>query len=700
MIKNKLPVDTGAPTRSVPVDSLNGNTFPPEGQPHHRWLTAAVCLFLAAVVWAVFGQTLHHEFVNYDDPAYVYKNPTITQGLSWHGIVWVFTHVNVGTWFPLTDISHQLDWQLYGPNAGGHHLTNVLLHAARAILLFLVLRKMTRVLWPAAFVAAVFAIHPLRVESVAWVVERKDVLSGLFFMLTLLCYAKAVTSDKWQVARTETAPAPIKSRVTCHASPYYWLALAFFALGLLSKSMLVTLPFVLLLLDYWPLNRLSSHTPGAPRPWFQGWLGLILEKIPFLLLSAATGVVTVLTQKNAIVVAQGLTFPGRVGNALLAYADYLGHMVYPVGLAVAYPHSETNPSIWRVGGSALILFAISAGVMAGRRKHPCLVVGWLWYLGMLLPVIDIMQAGQNARADRYTYLPQIGLYILMTWGAMELCASWRHRRVVLGFAAVAILAGLLAGAHVQTSYWKNSVSLWTHALACTPENAFADNNLGRALATQGKWDDAIRHYERALQLKPDFAEGHVDLGVAFVNQGKREEALQHFERALQLNPFSAEAHYNLGDALANQGKREEAIQHFERALQFKPDYADANYDLGLALANQGKWDEAIQHYERALHLKLDHADAEYISGVALASQGKGDEAIELYQRALQLKPGFAEAHYRLGIALASQGKSAEAIQHYQQAFTLAQAQGNTALAESIRTQIKSCQAALPQPQTP
>jgi tetratricopeptide (TPR) repeat protein len=361
-----------------------------------------------------------------------------------------------------------------------------------------------------------------------------------------------------------------------------------------------------------------------------------------------------------------LTFPWRIGNALLAYTDYLGHMFYPVGLALAYPHEGTTLPAWRVGLSALLLLMISAGAIAGRRKYPFLLVGWLWYLGMLLPVIDIMQAGINARADRYTYLPQIGLYIAMAWGAVELFHSWRYRRAVLGSIAVAILAGLLAGAYIQTGYWKDSISLWTRTLACTPESSFAQNNLGNALVAQEKWAEAVQHFERALQLDPDYAQAHLNLGVA----------------------------------LANQGKRDEAIQHFERALQLKPDYAQAHYDWGIVLATRGKWDEAIPHYEQALHLKLDYTDAQYISGVALATQKKWAEAIELYERVLQSKPDFAEAHYNLGIALASQGKSVEAIQHFQQALTLATAQGNTALAKSIRTRLNSYPPALSQPQTP
>jgi tetratricopeptide (TPR) repeat protein len=654
-------------------------------QSHGNWPTVAVCLFLAAIVWIVFGQTVHYDFVNYDDPAYVYQNPAITQGLSWSGVAWLFTHADVNTWFPVTDITHQLDWQIYGANAGGHHLTNVLLHAATAILLFLVLRKLTGAFWRSAFVAAVFAVHPLRVESVAWVVERKDVLSGLFFMLTLGAWAN-------HVEKLATVQKNIATPFRPVWTPGYFLALFFFALGLMSKSMLVTMPLILLLLDYWPLNRLPSRAAG---PLLPVWIGLIFEKIPFLLLSVATGFVTILTQKNAVIIAQNSTVGWRVGNALLAYVDYLKHMVYPVCLTVAYSHSETNPSLAMVGLSALILSGISAGVIAGRRKHPYLLVGWLWYLGMLLPVIDIMQAAHNAHADRYSYLPQIGLYILITWGVVELCASWCNRRVALGFAAAAILTGLSVVAYVQTSYWKNSLTLWTHTLACTSQNAFADNTIGSALVGQGQWAEAITHFERALQIEPDYPEAHVNLGVALASQGRRDEAIAHFEQALRLNPNSADAHYNLGDALANEDKLTEAIVHFEQALQLKPDFAGAHYDLGLALATEGKWTEAIQNYEQALHFKLDYADAQYITGVALATEKKWAKAIPLYEQVLQQKPDYAEAHNNLGIALASQGKSDEARQQFQQALKLATIQANTALAETIRAELKTGSPTLP-----
>jgi tetratricopeptide (TPR) repeat protein len=662
-----------------------------------RWLSLAVCLVLAMAVWAVFGRTLHYGFVNYDDDFYVYKNPIVTGGLNPHEIVWVWTHDNgLGEWFPLTDISHMLDWQLYGLNAGGHHFTNVLLHTATAMLLFLVLRKLTGAFWRAAFVAAVFAVHPLRVESVAWVVERKDVLSGLFFMLTLWAWARYAQKRSREMnlkLDTESASRVINPR---RWTPDYFLALIFFALGLLSKAMLVTLPFILLLLDYWPLNRLSFSAPGAHRRRYPVWAGLILEKAPFLLLSAAAGVATLLTQKHAFLAVQGSTLSWRAGNALLAYTDYLKHMIYPVGLALIYPRPETNLPLGNVVLSALVLIGVSIGVVVGQRKHPYLLVGWLCYLGMLVPVIDVMQAGDQARADRYTYLPQIGLYVMITWGVAELCHSRRYWRIAMGFAAAVILTGLLVGAYIQTGFWKDSVSLWKHTLACTPDCFLARNNLGLALADQGRLDEAIQQYDQALQLNPNSAYAHNNKGNALMKQGKLPEAIREFERAFRLNPNYAEACYNWGIALADGGKPDEAIQYYEKALQIKPDYADAHHNLGVILAGQGKLEEAIQHYEQVLQINPDDAEARYNLGGALARQGKLKEAIQNYERSLQLNPDYAEAHFNLGVALASEGNVNEGLQHIQQALNLATEQCNTALANYIRTWLKSSQTSLPQ----
>jgi protein O-mannosyl-transferase len=351
-------------------------------------------------------------------------------------------------------------------------------------------------------------------------------------------------------------------------------------------------------------------------------------------------------------------------------ALYIQHMLCPVGLAIGYGSPQNHLTAWRVGLSALILSIISASAWAGRKRCPYLLMGWLWYLGMMVPVIDTQQASGQARADRYTYLPQIGLYILLVWGAVELCGSWRCRRAVLGSAATAILAGLLVGAYVQTGYWKDSISLWTRSLACTSENAFAHYNLGNALRDRGKLDEAIQHYEQALQINPDYVQAHNNLGIAFATQGKLDEAIQHFERLLQLKPDYAEVHNNLGLALATQGKLNEGVEHYKRALQLKPDFAEAHFDLGSALDVHGQLQEALQHFDRALQLKPDYAEAHNRLGIALATLGRLDEAIHHFERLLQLKPDYAEAHNNLGSVLAGQGKINEALQHYERAIQL------------------------------
>src|SRR5208282_5015428 len=449
-----------------------------------------VCLFLAGAVWVVFGQTLHHGFVNYDDAVYIADNPAVLGGLSLKGIGWAFTHnVNVN-WTPLTVISHMLDCQFYGLQAGGHHFTSVLLHMASVIVLFLVLKKMTAALWRSAFVAAVFAIHPLHVESVAWIAERRDVLSGLFFMLTLGAYAGYVR-HRWSLGR------------------YLTVALML-ALALMSKPMVVTLPLVLLLLDYWPLKRFTQ--PGGRLvPW-----RLIVEKVPLLALSGAACVATLFAQKEAIV---SLPLSVRIGNALVSYVAYLGQMIYPAGLAVLYPHPGSSLALWKIIAAFVLLLAISAWAIAAWRKRPWFLSGWLWYLGMLVPVIGLIQSGLRAHADRYTYLPQIGLYVLLTWAAADLCAGWRHRRGVLGGGSMIILVALLFCARAQTAYWRNSELLWTHTLACTSDNSVAHNDLGNALLQKGSVDEAIVHYQKALQIDPDYVDACYNLGNALLQKG-------------------------------------------------------------------------------------------------------------------------------------------------------------------------------------
>src|SRR6266581_139950 len=418
------------------------------------WLTIGVCIALASLTWAVFGQTLRHDFVNYDDPRYVYQNTRITSGLSIAGIGWAFAHIHSENWHPLTTISHMLDCQLYGLKAGWHHFSNVLLHAIASILLFFALQRMTGAFWRSAFVAAVFAIHPLRIESVAWIAERKDVLSGVFFMLTLLAYLYYE-----RLPRTGR----------------YLLVVFVFACGLMSKPMLVTLPFVLLLLDYWPLDRIKGQVSKR-----------VLEKIPLIALSAISSVATLVAQKGAVGYTEELPVLERINNALVSYVLYIWQMLWPVNLAVFYPHPENRLPLWQISLSLLLLLCITAVAIALRKQRPYLITGWLWYLGALVPVIGLVQVGWQGRADRYTYLPQIGLYIAVTWALTDLTTSWRHQRTILGVAALLTIGLLSWGACVQTWYWRDSETLFKHTLAVTTKNDVAENNLGIVFLQKGQ----------------------------------------------------------------------------------------------------------------------------------------------------------------------------------------------------------------------
>ena len=631
-----------------------------------RWTVPLVCLVLAAMTWVVFGQTLGHEFVNYDDDSYVTNNPAVLGGLSLKAILWAFTHNVALNWTPLTVISHMLDCQLYGTHAGGHHLTSVLLHMASVIVLFLVLKGMTAALWRSAFVAAVFAIHPLHVESVAWIAERRDVLSGLFFMLTLGAYARYVRHP-WSLGR-------------------YLLVALTLALGLMSKPMVVTLPLVLLLLDYWPLKRFPQ-SGGGLIPW-----RLIVEKIPLLALSGAACVATIFAQKEGI---QSLPLASRIGNAMVSYSAYLGQMIYPAGLAVYYPHPGSSLPLWKILAAFLLLLVISAGAFVTRRTRPWFLIGWLWYLGMLVPVIGILQVGTQARADRYTYLPQIGLYLLLTWAAADLSAGWRHRGRALGVIATASLVALIWCARAQTSYWRNSESLWTRELACAADNAIARSNLGNALFQDGKVGEAIVRYQEALQIEPGYAVARNNLGNALLQEGKLDEAIIQFQKALEIKPDFAVASYNLGNALFQEGKVDEAIVHYRRALEIRPGYAEAHYNLGNACRKNGNVEEAIVHYQKAIEITPGYAEAHINLGNALFQEGKVDQAIAHLQEALEITPGFAEVHCILGNALLQNRRADEAIVHFQKALQIKpnylEAQNNLAwvLATSPRSSLRN-----------
>ena len=511
-----------------------------------------------------FGQTLTHEFIDFDDNDYVYDNPVVARGLTLKGIVWAFTSFHAANWHPLTWLSHELDCQFYGLNPAGHHLTNVLLHTATVIALFLVLRQMTGALWRSAFVAAVFAIHPLRVESVAWVAERKDVLSGLFFMLTIGAYVRYARYP-WSAAR-------------------HGLVVLLFVLGLMCKPMLVTLPVVLLLLDCWPLQRVEPRKLS----------GLALEKLPLLALSAAACVATVLAQKECIQPTEVYSLPLRCANALVTCMVYLGQMVWPAGLAVFYPYPHNGLPAWEVLLAGILLAGLSVAAWGERRKQPWLLIGWLWYLVMLLPVVGIIQVGEQAHADRYTYLPQIGIYVAVTW----LVAEWKLNRVVLGNLMVGVLAVLMVCAWKQTAYWKNGETLWTHTLACTTGNSVACLNLAADLRKEGRMAEAIVVYQKGLQDLPDDAELHNSLGDALLEIGKVDDAITHCQRALQIRPDDAQAHLNLGNALLHKGRVDDAITHYQKALQINPAFAMAHNNLGAVLWQEGRVDDAITGTKR------------------------------------------------------------------------------------------------------
>jgi len=612
-----------------------------------------ISLALIAIVFLAFGQAVRYPFVSYDDGDYVYENPNVTAGFTFRGFAWAFTHVHAANWHPLTTLSHMLDCQLYGLQPWGHHLTNVSLHAAGAILLFLALRRLTGSIWASAFVAAVFAVHPLRVESVAWVSERKDVLSGVFFMLTLLAYAHYTREKRPAVGR-------------------YLTVLIVFGAGLMCKPTLVTLPFVLLLLDYWPLGRWQSVKSEGQRARSQ-WSAvgsLVAEKIPLFVLSAVSCVVTLYAQKQALEARLDLSFMERAGNAMVAYVTYLAQMFYPVHLAVLYPYPENGLKLAPVLLSLLFLVVISLICVRWRRRYPFLLVGWLWYLGMLVPMIGFIQVGLQSHADRYTYLPQIGLYILVTWEVLEWLGRWRWKYGVPGITGAIVIAVLVGCSHVQTTYWQNSETLWQRALDVTSNNYVASYNLGSVLLKKGQADPARVLFQEAIRIKPDYEQAYVDMGSALMLTEQTNQAIDYYQKALQIRPDLAEGWSNLGSALLKSGHVAEAIESYRKAIAIKPDSADMEYNLGRAFASKPDWEKAIASYQAALKLQPNEAKTLNNLGVALAKSGKIDGAIEQLRAALRSNPNYPEAQYNLGGVLAHQGQSEEAIAHYQEALRL------------------------------
>jgi tetratricopeptide (TPR) repeat protein len=592
-------------------------------------VTLAVYLGLLTAVAIVYAQTLRFEFVNFDDKSYVYQNPQVRKGVTWEGFAWAFGDFHQYNWHPLTWLSHMADCQMYPLWPGGHHLTAILLHAATALVLFFVLHRMTGRRWPSASLAALFAIHPLHVESVAWVAERKDVLSGVFFVLTLAAYAGYVRRP-FSIAR-------------------YLLVTLCFALGLLAKPMLVTLPFVLMLLDYWPLKRWAFASSAS----------IILEKVPLILMAAVSCAVTWFAQQGSIKPLDHFPLVDRFANALVSYAGYLLQFFWPTGLAAQYPYVKDQP-IWAVAASIGLLAAISVAAAASRSRYPYFFVGWLWYLGMLVPVIGLVQVGDQAHADRYMYLPLIGPAMALAWAIADF-ARTSARRWLCAIASAAVLAALTVASWRQVDYWRDSEALWTRALSCTHDNWLALNNLGMLRMKTGHLDDAIADFEAALEIGPNLTLTHNSLGLALAERGDSNAAFVHFQKALDIDPNDAETHNNFALALSRFGQLEPAIQHYEEALRIRPDYAEAHNNLALMLQGAGRVDAAIEHYRKALDIWPDDAEACNNLATALYYAGnqdaaKLDEAITYLQRAVALKPDFTQA--RQNLAAVKQSRAA------------------------------------------
>ena len=590
-----------------------------------------VCGLLFFGTLLIFSRTLANDFISYDDPGYVTKNQQVRAGLDWAGVRWAFGARQSANWHPLTWISHQADWQLFGEHPRGHHATSVGWHALNAVVAFLALRRLTRAFWPSAFCAALFAWHPLRVESVAWVAERKDVLSGFFGLLTLWAYA--IYAER-RDANERTA------------WRFYGIALVAFAAGLMAKPMLVTLPCVLLLLDFWPLHRSAASVRAKP--------SFVAEKIPFFLLSAASAIITYFVQRKGGAMSLAVSMPDRCANAAIAVVRYLGKFFWPFDLAVLYPHPGHWPAAYALGAIAL-LAAITGLAWRERRRRPWVLTGWLWFLGMLVPVIGLVQVGFQSMADRYTYLPIIGAQIALVWTLYEWFATAAAKRVALVVAA-AVLAGCTARTWNQLGTWRNSRTLFEHALAATRDNYVAHNKLGMIAVREHRLAEAKEHFERALALQADDAEVCTNLGNVLGDLGRLAEAIASYERAVRLSPRSADMHANLANAYLRNGQNDLAIASFQQALQLDPDLAPAHGNLSDALARAGRLPEAIAHLQEALRLRPGYAPAELQLAVLLLQVGRTADAIRHCEAAAKLDPDLADAHAMLGQLLSESGE--------------------------------------------
>lgn len=587
-----------------------------QGQAMVKRFFLPICLFIFLAVFAAFYPITGNGFINYDDNDYVTENLHVQAGLTWRQAAWAFANTDAGNWHPLTWLSHMLDCQWYGPNPWGHHLTSVLIHAANAVLVFVVLRAMTGAMWRSLFAALLFGLHPLRVESVAWIAERKDVLSAMFWLLSMWAYIAYARNQKDRPRR---------------AAVNYWIALVCLALGLMSKPMVVTLPLALLLIDCWPLQRMTRDNAAR----------LFLEKGPFFLLAIAGSVIAFLAQRSQGAVIDYLPLSHRLETAVLAYSRYLGNFFVPVNLAVLYPHPAGRWPLSEVLAAAALFVAVSGAVLMAARSRPYCLMGWWWYVLTLLPVIGVVQIGSQSLADRYTYIPGLGLAVILTWGVCDLAAKLPGKRLMLGTAATAAVLACVALTRHQIRFWKNSGTLFSHAVAVTDNSYVARKALADFDASQGRTEEAIALYREALKMDPGYEGAHLNLGAVFSQLGDVNDAMAEFKQAIQLKPDDPSAYNDLGAVVAAT-QLDEGMSLFQKAIQLEPGYADAHKNLGQALAIKGRSQEAVAQYQESLRLR-PNPDVNYLLALALEKLGRNGDAIIQLDETLKVRPNYPPA---------------------------------------------------------
>ena len=584
-----------------------------------KYLTFCIFGLVALSTILIYFQVVNFDFILYDDPSYVYENQHVKDGFNAESCLWAFTTGTQSNWHPLTWLSHMFDCELFGLDAGWHHLTNLILHIANTLLLFAVFKRMTNSLWQSAFIAAAFALHPMHVESVAWISERKDVLSTLFWMLTMHAYLRYVKT-------------PGKTN--------YSLVMLVFALGLMAKPMLVTLPLVLLLLDYWPLKRFELVRADRPK-----FFSLVLEKIPLISLAAASSVVTFLVQKagGSVSGMNSISLYMRISNAVASYGTYIWKMFYPARLALFYSHQGSGLGLWQVIIMAILLTTITVWAVRTAKTKPYVIVGWLWYIGTLVPVIGIVQVGGQSMADRYTYIPYIGLFIIIGGVLRDITAKWKQQKIMLAFLAITVFISISICSWFQIRHWKDSLAIFSHAIDVTDDNYIAYCCLADVSREAGNFEEAIALNLRAMELRPDYEYAHIGLGRAYNESGRLDKAIEHFNEALKTFPDHLNVHTDLGVAYGKQGQLDKAVKHLTRAVEIDPDFTGARSGLGYALMVQHKFDQAIPHFQKAIEIDPDSTLAHLRLAQILSEKGETAEALKHLRIIIGVDPDSVEA---------------------------------------------------------